>query len=106
MCIRDRLFALTSMSVYILPHFHTLPAIAAKAIIIPIGGVDVYKRQVLYSCLATANITGGSAWMTKKMIFGLLLTLVGMAFSLFCFIPVSYTHLDVYKRQIFIFSRM
>lgn len=33
------LFALTSMSVYILPHFHTLPAIAAKAIIIPIGGV-------------------------------------------------------------------
>lgn len=24
--------------------------------------------------------------MTKKMIFGLLLTLVGMAFSLFCFI--------------------
>ncbi|HIR68658.1 MAG: hypothetical protein ACLUGG_04880 [Oscillospiraceae bacterium] len=29
--------------------------------------------------------------MTKKMIFGLLLTLVGMAFSLFCFIQAA-TH--------------
>ena len=27
--------------------------------------------------------------MTKKMIFGLLLTLVGMAFSLFCFIQAA-----------------
>lgn len=32
------LFALTSMSTYILPYFTTLPAIAAKAILIPLGG--------------------------------------------------------------------
>ncbi|MEA5060163.1 MAG: LysE family transporter [Candidatus Pelethousia sp.] len=32
------LFALTTMSNYILPYFTTLPAIAAKAAIIPLGG--------------------------------------------------------------------
>lgn len=34
------LFALTAMTVYILPSFSTLPAIAAKAIIIPLGGTS------------------------------------------------------------------
>ena len=33
------LFALTSMSSYILPYFTTLPAIAAKAALIPLGGL-------------------------------------------------------------------
>lgn len=33
------LFALTSMSTYILPYFNTLPAIAAKAVLIPLGGM-------------------------------------------------------------------
>ena len=59
------------------------------------AGQDVYKRQVL--CLLLGMFAGATAEETPE------LQKIGVAFMTNdpFMVPVSYTHLDVYKRQVF-----
>ncbi len=73
------LFALTSMSNYILPYFHTFPAIAAKAVLIPLGGVCSCTLWASFGSIFCGFYNTHAKWINRLMA----LALVYCAIALF-----------------------
>ena len=63
--------------------------------------VDVYKRQMLKELPPTLIINAGHCPFKKdNETYGLRMAAMGTEVTIKCFMAVSYTHLDVYKRQV------
>ena len=93
MCIRD------SIHVTLIPYLKASGEMKTKPTQASVKELDVYKRQLLalaaFIDSAAASSSSLALWMASKDLNCLI-----RAFLLAGPIPVSYTHLDVYKRQV------
>ena len=75
----------------------------------PAQGIPVLILELILIVVSILLMIGGVVLLSSSLLFGLLAIVVGpvlLIADLICFagltsVPVSYTHLDVYKRQIY-----